>query len=275
MWKRSAGSTTRCAGPRPGARAGRPARTPGRSSPPTASTTRTWSAGSASRSSWPTLEGALVRLPHGCAAATSAATPGRAAACVGTTSAPPSAISPRSAAATGLQSSPRTASGRRGDPPHADPRTIVGNRGRWPRRAGRGRRRRRQDGRHGGPLLPPRLRSGGLSRGGARLHLHRQGGDRAAPAHPRGARAAGRGGGVGEPGGGRKPTNRTGGRGGRGVVVRGPAAPRALEGVASRRTNRKAKSMPPSGGATAGGVPGAAGGGGGGDAYRHIAELLG
>ena len=57
----------------------------------------------------------------------------------------------------------------------------------------RGRRRDRQDRRDGRPLLPPGLRRGRLPRRDPRLHLHRQGGGRAAPADPGRAGAAGRG----------------------------------------------------------------------------------
>ena len=63
-----------------------------------------------------------------------------------------------------------------------------GDRGRRPRRPARGGRRHRQDRGDGRPLLPPGLRRGRLARRGPRLHLHRQGGGRAAPADPRRAR---------------------------------------------------------------------------------------
>ena len=62
------------------------------------------------------------------------------------------------------------------------------------RRPARGRRRHRQDRGDGRPLLPPRLRRGRLPRRDPRLHLHRQGGGRAAPADPGRAGAPGRGG---------------------------------------------------------------------------------
>ena len=72
-----------------------------------------------------------------------------------------------------------------------DSRAGRRDRGRRPRRAGRGRRRDRQDRRDGRPLLPPGLRGGGRARRDPRLHLHRQGGGRAAPADPRRASARG------------------------------------------------------------------------------------
>ena len=88
-----------------GARAGPCSRKPRRGSPPTASTTTTWSTARASRRCSPTPADAPARSSPACAPARSAATPARAAACAATTSAPPSATSRRSAAATGRRPS--------------------------------------------------------------------------------------------------------------------------------------------------------------------------
>ena len=76
----------------------------------------------------------------------------------------------------------------------AAPRSSGGDRGAAARRgAGRGRRRHRQDRGDGRPLLPAGLRAGRLARRDPRLHLHRQGRRRAAPADPGRDRAPGRG----------------------------------------------------------------------------------
>ena len=75
----------------------------------------------------------------------------------------------------------------------ADARAGGGDRGQRPRRPARGRRRHRQDRGDGRPLLPAGLRRGRLPRRDPRLHLHRQGRGRAAPADPGRAGAPGRG----------------------------------------------------------------------------------
>ena len=145
------------------------------------------------RSCWRTRGGGPARSSPACAPARSAATPARVAACATTTSARPSATSRRSAAATAPPSSRRTRTWRSDERAHPDPRAGGGDRGQRRRRPARGRRRHRQDRGDGRPLLPPRLRQGRLARRDPRLHLHRQGRGRAAPADPGRADAPRRG----------------------------------------------------------------------------------
>ncbi len=149
---------------------------------------RTW------RSCWRTRGGGPGRSSPACAPARSAATPVRGAACADTTSAPPTATSRRSAAATAPRSTRRTRKWRSDERAHPHSRAGGGDRDPRQRRPARGWRRHRQDRGDGRPLLPPRLREGRRSRRDPRLHLHRQGRGRAAPADPGRAGAAGRGG---------------------------------------------------------------------------------
>ena len=207
---RSAASTTRCAGPRTGAPRGVVAAEvggrPGRLRPLRPRRRPRRGARGASRRP----ASAPARSSPASAPARSAATPARARACAATTSVPPCAPSPRSAAATApppveQEESKRVGrSDERARPQrptrerprraaHPDPRAGGGDRGPRPRRPARGRRRDRQDRGHGRPLLPPRLRPEGLPRRRPRLHLHRQGGGRAAAADPGRAGAPRRG----------------------------------------------------------------------------------